>query len=103
MALAKKDLEALRYISNFYYDLSGVYQRVCNYVAFLYRYDWYIAAETYDDTVKEEKVLKDFYKMLNYFDNSYIKKICGDIALQVVKNGCYYGYIVPSEKNLILQ
>ena len=41
--------------------------------------------------------------MLNYFDNSYIKKICGDIALQVVKNGCYYGYIVPSEKNLILQ
>lgn len=41
--------------------------------------------------------------MLNYFDNSYIKKICGDIALQVVKNGCYYGYIVSSEKNLILQ
>ena len=41
--------------------------------------------------------------MLNYFDNSYIKKVCGDIALQVVKNGCYYGYIVPSEKNLILQ
>lgn len=41
--------------------------------------------------------------MLNYFDNSYIKKICGDISLQVVKNGCYYGYIVPSEKNLILQ
>lgn len=102
-ALAERDLNALRYISNFYYDISGVYQRVCNYVAFLYRYDWYIAAETYDDSVKEEKVLKDFYKMLNYFDNSYIKKICGDIALQVVKNGCYYGYIVPSEKNLILQ
>lgn len=102
-ALAERDLNALRYISNFYYDISGVYQRVCNYVAFLYRYDWYIAAETYDDNVKEEKVLKDFYRMLNYFDNSYIKKICGDIALQVVKNGCYYGYIVPSEKNLILQ
>ena len=99
----QNDLIALRYISNFYYDISGVYQRVCNYVAFLYRYDWYIAAETYDDSVKEEKVLKDFYRMLNYFDNSYIKKICGDIALQVVKNGCYYGYIVPSEKNLILQ
>ena len=29
----------------------------------------------------EKQLLKDFYKMLNYFDNSYIKKICGDIAL----------------------
>ena len=75
---------------------------MCNYFAYLYRYDWYVAPEINDDTIKSEKVLKDFAKALTFLDNSYIKKICGDIALNVIKNGCYYGYIVPSEQGLIL-
>ena len=102
-ALANNDIAELRAISNFYYNLNGVYERICNYFAFLYRYDWYIAPEVYENNVKEEKILKDFSKVLNYFDNSYIKKMCGDIALEVIKNGCYYGYIVPSNESVILQ
>jgi hypothetical protein len=53
--------------------------------------------------VKEEKVLKDFAKILDYLDNSNVRKICGDIALSVIKDGAYYGYIVPSQDQLILQ
>ena len=102
-ALVDNDIPELRAISNFYFNLNGVYERVCNYFAYLYRYDWYVVPEINDDTIKEEKVLKDFAKALNYLDNSYIKKICGDIALEVIKNGCYYGYIVPSATGLILQ
>ena len=102
-ALADHDLEELRAISNFYYNINGIYERVCNYFAYLYRYDWYVAPEILDDSVKEEKVLKDFSKVLNYLDNSYIRKLCGDIALEVIKNGCYYGYIVPSNDSLVLQ
>lgn len=102
-AIADHDLEEMRAISNFYYNISGIYERVCNYFAFLYRYDWYVATEVLDDNTKEEKVLKDFSKVLNYLDNSYIRKICGDIALNVIKDGCYYGYIVPSNEQLVLQ
>lgn len=102
-ALVNNDITELRAISNFYYNLNGVYERVCNYFAYLYRYDWYVAPEINDDSVKEEKVLKDFSKVLNFLDNSYIKKVCGDIALSVIKNGCYYGYIVPSTDGVILQ
>ena len=102
-ALVNNDIAELRAISNFYYNLNGVYERVCNYFAYLYRYDWYVAPEINDDSVKEEKVLKDFSKVLNFLDNSYIKKVCGDIALSVIKNGCYYGYIVPSSDGVILQ
>lgn len=102
-ALAENDLCELRRISNHYYNVSGIYSRVCNYFAFLYRYDWYVAPEIYDDSIKEEKVLKDFSKMLDYLDNSYLKKKFGEIALSVIKNGCYYGYIVPSSKGLVLQ
>ena len=102
-ALINNDVAELRAISNFYYNLNGVYERVCNYFAYLYRYDWYVAPEINDDSVKEEKVLKDFSKVLNFLDNSYIKKVCGDIALSVIKNGCYYGYVVPSSDGVILQ
>jgi len=41
--------------------------------------------------------------VLNYLDNSYVRKICQDIALEIMKNGCYYGYLVPSSDSIILQ
>ena len=101
-ALADNDVKELRNISNFYYNLNGMYQKVCNYLAFLYRYDWYVVPEIYDNNAKEEKIMKDFNRILNFLDNSYIKKTCGDIALEVVKNGVYYGYIVPNAEGLTL-
>ena len=102
-ALADNDLPELRRISNLFYSVSGMYQRVCDYFAYLYRYDWYVVPEIYDEATKEEKILKDFSKILNYLDNSYLKKLCGDIALEVIKNGCYYGYIVDNKDSLVIQ
>ena len=101
--LAENNLPELRNISNFYYNLNGIYNRTCDYFAYLYRYDWYTMAEIYDDNANEEKVLKDFSRILHFLDNSYIKKVCGDIALKVMIDGAYYGYVVPSTKGVILQ
>ena len=69
----------------------------------MYRYDWYIVPEVYDEKVNEEKITADFARILNYLDNSHIKKICGDIALEVIKMGAYYGYIVEGKDSLVLQ
>ncbi len=102
-ALAEKDLNTLRMISDYFYNISGIYQRACNYFAQLYRYDWYIIPEFYDESAKSDKVLKDFKTVLSYLDNSYIKKVCGDIALKVVKDGCYYGCIVDTNDAIVLQ
>lgn len=102
-ALVNNDYKILREFSRFFYKSNGIYQKLCQYVAFMYRYDWYIVPEVYDDSVKEEKVLKDFSKMLNFLDNSYIKKICGDMALKVLVDGCYYGYVVSNNDSIIIQ
>ena len=101
--IGQHDLPELRAISNFYYNVSGIYERVCNYFATLYRYDWYVAPTVYDDTAKNDKILKEFNKVLEYLDGSHIKKICGDISLEIIKNGAYYGYIIPSNEHLTLQ
>ena len=102
-ALADCDLAALRDISNYFYRTNGIYQRACNYFATMYRYDWYVVPEVYDEKVGEEKIVKDFVKVLNYLDNSYVKKVCGDIALSVVKNGVYYGYVTEGTDGIVLQ
>lgn len=102
-ALLTNDVQKLREISNYFYKINGIYSRVCNYIASMYRYDWYIVPEVYDETIKSDKVMKDFSKLLTYLDNSYIPKVCNEIALNVVKNGAYYGYIVDSSDGIILQ
>ena len=102
-ALASNDLVELRRISNLFYRVSGMYQRVCDYFAYLYRYDWYVVPEVYSDNVSEEKVLTDFSKILNYLDSSYLKKLFGEIALEIIKNGCYYGYLVENSSSLVIQ
>lgn len=102
-ALADKDAVTLRAISNYFYRTSGIYSRVCNYFATLYRFDWYLVPEVYDKSVKEEKVLEEFRKILTYLDNSYVKKVCADIALNVIVNGAYYGCIVEGGDGIILQ
>ena len=57
------DVEKLREISDYFYKTSGIYQRVCNYAATMYRYDWYVVPEVYDEKIKEEKIVGDFKKL----------------------------------------
>lgn len=102
-ALGEKDIEKLRDISNYFYRTNGIYSSVCHYFAFLYRYDWYVVPEVLDDKSKNEKILKEFNDLLNFFDNSHIEKMCGDLALEVIKNGAYYGYLVDSDDCVMLQ
>ena len=102
-AIVDRDYPKLRLISDYFYSASGIYQTVCNYFAFLYRYDWYLYPENVKENAKVEKVIEEYVKLLSFCDNSYLKKLCGDIALNVVVKGCYYGYIVDSPKGLMIQ
>ena len=102
-AIVTRDYRKLRMISDFFYAASGIYQTVCNYFAFLYRYDWYIYPENVKESAKSEKVIEEYTKILSYLDSSYIKKMCGDIALKVVKYGCYYAYLIDTPRGAQLQ
>jgi hypothetical protein len=93
----------MREISNYFYNTSGIYKTACDYYAFLYRYDWYIYPEVLDDTANNDKILKDWNNILNYLDNTHIKKLAGDISLEVIRSGAYYGYIIDSSDSLVLQ
>lgn len=102
-SMEMKDLSSLRAISRYWYRTNGIYQRACNYFATMYRYDWYIDAEIYDRNYSADKIRDEFYKLSTYLDNSHIAKLCRDIALNVVLDGAYYGYIVDTGNELTLQ
>jgi len=42
LAINTGDINRMREISNFFYKTSGIYSRLCRYMAYLYKYDWFI-------------------------------------------------------------
>ena len=96
------DLEKMRSISNYFYKISGIYQRLCRYMAYMYRYDWFVTPY-YSDSVRPERVLDNFNKVLLYLDKFEVKKFFGEVALKVIKNGCYYGYLIAKNGTVAVQ
>ena len=122
-AIMNGDIEELRDISNFFYKTSGIYSRLCRYMAYLYKYDWFVTpyieecqglldtnAGLYDTTVDElanekqrKKQFSNFFKVLNFLDEFEVKRFCGKVALKVVRHGCYYGYLIPQGNKVVVQ
>ena len=102
-AIANYDLPFLREVSDFFYRSSGIYARILRYMAFMYRYDWYVTPYVKDKTVKEEKILDNFTKCLDTLDAFNVKKTFGEIALKVLRHGVYYGYKVEFNNEVTLQ
>ena len=102
-AIANNDLNKMIEISNYFYHISGIYSRLCRYMAYLYKYDWVITPYVVADSVKPEKVIEGFDKALRYLDNFNPKKFFNDVALKVIRNGSYYGYLVEGTDRMIVQ
>ena len=108
-AMQSNDIATMREISNFFYKTSGIYSRLCRYMAYLYRYDWMITpyingcAFLFKSNIKDEKVIEGFNKALLYLDNFEVKRFFGEVALKVLRNGCYYGYLIPQTNRMAVQ
>ena len=73
-------------------------------MAFLNRYDYFLTPYTEPDKkINNKAVLSKFYRISNYLDSSGLKRKFGEISLEVIKHGCYYGYKIDSNDQLILQ
>lgn len=94
--------DTLRDISNFFFKTSGIYKRLCKYMAYLYKYD-YIVTPYIGTEKKKENIIKTFNQVLSFLDEFNVKKIFGEIALKVMRYGCYYCYILRDNKKIAIQ
>lgn len=104
-AINNGDYSTMRDISNFFFKTSGIYSRLCRYMAYIYRYDWMVTPYINDTKNQKstDKILDNFHKVLSYLDNFGAKKFFGEVALKVIRNGCYYGYLIPLADRAIVQ
>lgn len=102
-ALEDHNVAELRSYSMHFFNTHGIYSRLCRYMAYLFRYDWVVTPVQYDSRVKPEKVQEGWYKSLVLLENSKLKKAFGEIALKVVRDGCYYGYKLERADQVALQ
>ena len=113
-AISQCNLADLREISLFFYKTSGIYNRLCRYMAYLYRYDWFITpyinngvdvanrdGEETLTSAQRDKIINSFFGLLKFLDEFELKKFFGDVALKVMKFGCYYGYLVPGNNSTV--
>lgn len=120
-AIDRGDIETQRLISNFFFRTSGIYNRLCRYMAYLYKYDWFVTpyisncdglidasaglndVDSQVQTKTKKKQFANFFKILNYFENFEIKRYFGEVALKVIRNGCYYGYLITKPDRAYVQ
>lgn len=102
-AIETKDAQQLRVISDYFYNKSGIYERLVKYMAHFFRYDFFVTPVQYDKTVSDSKVVEGWYKACMYLENSKPKRHLGDIAVKVIKNGCFYGYRLSQSDREFLQ
>ena len=102
-AIYSKNYSKMRDISNFFFESSGIYSRLCRYMAYLYRYDWLVTPYIYNEKTNTNAVLKNFDKVLSYLDSFEVKKFFGETALKVLINGCYYGYMILNDDIMNIQ
>lgn len=114
-AIQKGNLAEQRSISNFYYKTSGIYGRLVRYRAYLYRYDWLVTpyinggigvVADADVTLKKnnrDNILQNFFKALKFLDEFEVKRFFGEVALKVMINGCYYGFLIRGDNSATVQ
>ena len=102
-AIARGDVEFMREASDFYFKISGIYSRLCKHLANFYRYDWFITPFTPSNKVTPEKVIEGFDKSNQYLDAFGVKEYYGEVALKVLRQGCYYGYIISDSETAQVQ
>ncbi len=102
-AFKRNEIKKLRAYSEFFFKTNGIYSRLCRYMAYLYKYDWIVTPIRIDDKVPDKKVTEGWVKSLMLLDNCNLKQMFGDIALKVMKRGCYYGYILRQKDAVYLQ
>lgn len=107
-AIKQNNYEEMRRISRFFFKSNGIYSRLCRYMAFLFKYDWFITPCIYDDKLRttengKKKVVEGWYKSSRFLENSNLKKVFGEIALKVVRDGAYYATIIQQPNGCFLQ
>lgn len=104
-AIERKDLFAMRTISNYFYAVSGVYSRGIHYLADMHTYSYLVTPNlnSFDVPLDKRAVQRDLDKALLFCEEMNIQKTFSDISLKVLIDGAWYGYLRYNGKSYVFE
>lgn len=102
-ALSFKDEKALRELSRHFFRISGTYSRAAYYMSWLPTYDSLLVPVVLKDNTSKERIMSEMISALSFLETMKIKTTLKEIALDVVVDGIYYGYLRTNAGNVVMQ
>lgn len=97
-ALEQKDTLFLRNLSIYYMGISGIYQRLVEYLGSILTYDWLVYPYMLEKGIKKTEVESEMKRVLTFVDNLHIFTNFTKISKTVITEGVFYGYMVVNSK-----
>lgn len=101
-ALEQRNVKQLRDMSSYFFGVSGEYRRILHYFSHILTFDSLVVPKIYNQEF-DENYQKNFYKILDYVDNSYIPENSRFITLITMVEGAFYGYERQLNNKVVLQ
>ncbi len=94
-AIERKDIYAMRTISNYFYSVSGVYARGIHYLADMHTFSYLVTPNlnNFDVAIDKKQLQKDLDKALLFCEELNIQKTFAQITLKSIIDGAWYGYL----------
>jgi hypothetical protein len=102
-AVESREIPQIRSISRHFFNTSGIYGRACRYLALMPTYDHMITPNLLHDEIRRDRLLSDFNRSLRFIETMNLKTKLQQIALKVVIEGVYYGYVRNNGQTIVLQ
>ena len=105
LSIEQKNLFSMRAISNYFYNLSGVYARGLHYLADMPTYSYMITPNinSFDESINKREIQKNLDRALVFCNTLDIQQTFSKISLQSLIDGAWYGYLRYNGKSFVFE
>lgn len=96
------DVDSQIRLSRNYYNLDGFYKRIILHYATILKYTGLLIPNPgFGKDLSEQYIQKKYWGAMDFLDSNNIPSLCEHIAFRALRDGCYYGILLPVDKKKI--
>lgn len=97
------NIDAQIRLSRNYYGLDGFYKRILLHYATILKYTGLLIPNpSFGKDLSEQYIQKKYWGAMDFLDSNDIPSLCEHITFRALRDGCYYGILLPADKKRIV-
>lgn len=90
-------------LSRNYYKLGGFYKRILLHYSTILKYTGLLIPNpSFGKDLSEQYIQKKYWGAMDFLDSNDIPSLCEHITFHALRDGCYYGILLPVDKKKIV-